>query len=153
MVMKLKGLLTVAMMVGALSAMGCKSTQADSGEVAPDENPETAPVVTQPIDTAKPQAAEHEHAGNHPATESYSYFGVRGYAAPMAPPAVKVEVMGTAPSPRHIWAPGYWRWSGREYLWSPGRWIVRREGFTWLNPHWENRYSHWYYIPGHWRRF
>ncbi len=144
--MKLNGLLAVALMVGSMAAVGCKSRQADDSAVAPEENPDTAPVVTA---TAAAQPAEK--SGSHAGTEVDS-LGIRGYISPMAPPALKVEVMGAAPSPHHFWAPGYWRWNGHEHSWYGGRWLARREGYNYYGPRWENRYNRWHYYPGYWHR-
>jgi len=149
MVMKLNRLVAVALMVGSMTAMGCKSRHAtDESAVAPEENPDTAPVVTA-------QAAAHpaEHAGSNAGTSDYDSFGIRGYIAPVAPPAARVEVMGVAPSARHFWSPGYYRWNGREHIWYGGRWLLRREGYNYYGPRWENRYGRWHYWPGYWHRY
>gem|GEM_PF-6751292 len=39
------------------------------------------------------------------------------------PPPVREEVMVPAPSPQHIWIPGYWAWNGR-WVWEPGYWVI-----------------------------
>ena len=41
------------------------------------------------------------------------------------PPPPRVEVV---PAPRrdYVWAPGYWRWKGREHVWVSGRWVRDR---------------------------
>lgn len=38
------------------------------------------------------------------------------------PPPARVEYRTTAPSSRHVWVNGDWRWSGSRYQWAPGRW-------------------------------
>lgn len=38
------------------------------------------------------------------------------------PPPARVEYRTTAPSSRHVWVNGDWRWSGSRYQWVPGRW-------------------------------
>jgi len=38
-------------------------------------------------------------------------------------PPVREEVMVPAPSPQHIWIPGYWAWNGR-WVWEPGYWVI-----------------------------
>ena len=43
----------------------------------------------------------------------------------VAPPRVKVEHRGVAPSREHVWVNGYQRWDGRAYVWEPGRWEKR----------------------------
>src|SRR5678815_1929878 len=40
-----------------------------------------------------------------------------------APPPPQVETQGAAPSPRHIWTPGYWHWQGGRHAWQPGHWV------------------------------
>jgi WXXGXW repeat (2 copies) len=37
----------------------------------------------------------------------------------------------------YFYAPGYWRWAGREYVWAPGHWASRHEGYEYAHPHWE----------------
>jgi hypothetical protein len=141
--MKINGkvMVAVAMMVGALGAVGCN--QADDAAVAPQESAATAPVEN----TA---AATTQGA-------TQSWFGFRGYFgphyyAPYAPPALRVEVPGRAPSPRYFWAPGYYRWTGRDHAWVAGRWEMRRPGFEYIAPHWVRRFGRYEYIPGHWVR-
>jgi hypothetical protein len=76
------------------------------------------------------------------------------YYAPFAPPAARVEVIGVAPSARHFWAPGYYRWTGGAYTWVTGRWELRRPGLAYVGPRWVNRYGRFEYLPGRWvRRF
>ena len=139
--MKLNGrmLVVATMMVGSMAAMGCsKSSEQSTEAVAPEES-----VASAPVDSAAPNAAspgvEQDSRGFH-------------YYAPHGPPAARFEERGRAPSERHFWAPGYYRWNGREHTWYNGRWEQRREGYEYVNPHWENRYGRWEYIPGYWRR-
>src|SRR5262245_9298433 len=47
-----------------------------------------------------------------------------GVRVRMAPPPMRVEVRPMAPSPRHVWAPGYWQWRGGRHVWMAGSWIV-----------------------------
>jgi hypothetical protein len=147
--MKLNGkiLMAVAMMVGSLGAMGCNPLN-DQGNaaVAPEETPATAPVEKDGVGQANKSPGVEQNA--------YWYRGYAGprYYAPHAPPAVRYEYQGRAPSSRHFWAPGYYRWNGREHVWIGGRWDVRRDGYEYVSPHWENRYGRWEYIPGHWAR-
>jgi len=153
--MKLKGLLAAAMMVAAVSSMGCKSKQADTTDdsaVAPEENPDTAPVVTAQA-TPEP-AAKADKAGADPGVshDAYLGFGLRTYTAPIAPPAARVEVIPASPGPRYIWAPGYWRWAGHQHVWVGGRYMLRREGYRWVNPYWRSYGGRWHYYRGYWRR-
>jgi hypothetical protein len=136
--MKLYGktLVAVAMMVGVVGATGCKKNSANSEDaVAPEENPATAPV---------------EEAG---ATPGFEQDSLRfGFYAPREPPPARYENPGRAPSERHFWVGGYWRWNGREHVWVGGRWELRRERHEYIGPRWERRHTRWVYIPGHWVR-
>jgi hypothetical protein len=132
--MKLDGLVAAAMMMGTLTAVACKSRNADDGAVAPEENPDTAPVVTA-------VAADQASPG-------------RTYSAPVAPPPAPAgfEIVPAARNDRLVWAPGYYRWNGSAHVWVAGQWITRREGHTWVNPRWEERGGRWHYRPGYWHR-
>ena len=67
-----------------------------------------------------------------------------------APPTEKVEVVGVAPSPEHIWLKGHWHWNGAEYVWIAGRWEVRRAGFVWAEGHWVPRGGGFVWVDGRW---
>src|SRR6185312_2692955 len=138
--MKLNGktMVVVAMMLGALATAGCSTAQADdTGLVAPQETAETAPV---------------ENAASSAGVEKDARFF--HYYAPHAPPAARFEVRGVAPSARHFWAPGYYRWNGREHIWVGGSWVLRRDGFDFTGPRWVRRGVRFEYMPGRWvRRF
>jgi hypothetical protein len=138
--MKLNGkmMVAVAMILGSLATAGCSTAQADdAGLVAPEETAATAPV---------------ENAAQSAGVEKDSRFF--HFYAPFAPPAARIEIRGDAPSARHFWAPGYYRYNGREHLWVAGRWELRRDGFDFMAPHWVRRARRFEYIPGRWvRRF
>jgi hypothetical protein len=141
--MKLNGkmMVAVAMMVGSLAAMGCSKADAqDSGPVAPEETAATAPVES--TETVAANAA----SGVEKDERRFHYY------APHAPPAARFEHRGFAPSERHFWAPGYYRWNGREHVWFGGRWELRREGFEYVAPHWQLVFGRWEYLPGRWVR-
>jgi len=136
--MKLDGktMVAVVMMVGSLAAAGCNAASAqDSGPVAPEET-----VATAPIDNGS------ANSGVEKDERVFHYY------APHAPPAARFEVRGVAPSARHFWAPGYYRWNGREHVWMGGRWELGRDGFQFIAPHWENVFGRWEYFPGRWVR-
>lgn len=137
--MKLNGklMVAVAMMAASVAAIGCTTADAATGLVAPEENPATAPV-------------ENGTAKASPGVEKDALFF--RYYAPFAPPAARVEVVGVAPSARHFWVPGYYRWTGREYVWVTGRWELRRPGLEYVGPRWVNRYGRFEYVPGRWVR-
>jgi hypothetical protein len=138
--MKLNGkmMMALVMVVGSLAATGCSTASAaDSGPVAPEETAVTAPV---------------EGAASNAGVEQDARFF--RYYAPFAPPAARFEVRGVAPSARHFWAPGYYRWNGREHVWVGGRWELRREGLEFVGPRWQRAGSRFEYLPGRWvRRF
>jgi WXXGXW repeat (2 copies) len=137
--MKLNGkaMVAVAMMVASVAAIGCNTADAQTGPVAPEETAVTAPV-------------ENGQSAAGPGVEQDARFF--HYYAPHAPPAARVEFRGVAPSARHFWAPGYYRWNGREHVWNGGRWELRREGFEFVGPRWVNRFGRFEYLPGRWVR-
>ena len=137
--MKINGKLMVAvvMVVGSLATAGCSKAMAqDAGAVAPEETAATAPVESGADAT---NAVEKDS------------LRIRFYA-PFAPPAARFETRGVAPSPRHFWAPGYYRYNGREHVWVAGRWELRRDGFEYVGPHWVRRFGRFEYVPGRWMR-
>ena len=137
--MKINGKLMVAvvMVVGSLAATGCSTAMAqDSGAVAPEETLATAPV-------------ENTASTANGVEKDARFFH---YYAPFAPPAARFEIRGFAPSARHFWTPGYYRYNGREHVWVTGRWVLRRDGFDFAGPHWVRRFGRFEYIPGRWTR-
>jgi WXXGXW repeat (2 copies) len=71
----------------------------------------------------------------------------------VAPPAARVEVVPRAPSPRHVWAPGYWGWQEhRGHVWYGGHYVVGQPGYAWEPAHWSARGGYWHFSEGHWRR-
>ena len=106
--MKLNGkiLVAVAMVLGAAATTGCKS-----GEQA--AQPEsTTPALSQ---TASETPAVKDEAATVVATSTVRLA---------APPALRVEVQGRAPSAHHVWQRGYWRYDAprADYVWAPGYW-------------------------------
>jgi hypothetical protein len=68
------------------------------------------------------------------------------------PPEPRVEVVPRSPSPRHVWAPGYWGWHPQHgHVWHGGRWVVGQPGYTWEPAHWSERGGYWHLVEGHWR--
>jgi len=76
-----------------------------------------------------------------------------GYYADVAvaPPPPRVIV---TPGVRagYVWAPGYWRWNGRQHVWVDGRYLRERRGYHWHPAHWEARGSRYHFEQGHWER-
>jgi hypothetical protein len=70
----------------------------------------------------------------------------------VAPPPPRVEVIGVAPYPGHVWIGGYWGWSGRAHHWVPGRWEAPRHGHRWEPHRWERHDRGWRERPGRWER-
>ena len=127
-----KTMIVVAMMASAVAATGCSKADVD-GAVAPEETAATAPV-----DGAQTASVEKDE-------QHFQYY------ARVAPPAARWEDRGRAPSARHFWAPGYWRWNGREHVWFGGRWEMRRDGYEYVSPHWQMDHAgRWEYLPGRW---
>jgi hypothetical protein len=152
--MKLTGslLLVAAMVVGSFGATGCKSQDkaekiTDNGGNAeqetpatPEDNPDTAPVSTEP------EASHDSPAGLERDALVVSYW------APFAPPAVRVEERGVAPGPGYFWRAGYYGWGGRSYRWNAGRWYAPRPGYAYYGPSWHHWGGRWGYRPGRWYR-
>jgi|SRR5579863_1193337 hypothetical protein len=71
---------------------------------------------------------------------------------PPAPPAAEVEVVPAAPSPEHVWVPGYHRWWGGRYVWVAGRYERRpHPAARWEGAHWEVRPNGRVFVEGRWR--
>jgi hypothetical protein len=71
--------------------------------------------------------------------------------APVAPPAIKVEVPPTAPSATLVWTAGYWAWTGSAYIWIDGAWrMPPRTGAQWVAPSWTPRRGRLVLVPGGW---
>lgn len=141
--MKLNGRLMMAavMMIGALAATGCKRTaDAVSEAIAPEDNPATAPEVD---DDGTPSSGTPGFENN---ARRVRFYG------PSAPPAARYERPSRAPSDRHFWVGGYWRWDGRQHSWVNGRWEPRRERSSYVPGRWVNYRGRWEYVPGHWVR-
>lgn len=43
-----------------------------------------------------------------------------------APPPPRTEAITVAPSPQHVWAPGYWTRDEGGWTWRSGYWTLRR---------------------------
>jgi hypothetical protein len=139
-----KAMVAVAMILGSTVALGCNApTSAESNAVAPEETAATAPV----------ENGQSTTAGVEQDAMRFGFgFGGPRYFAPHAPPAARFENPGRAPSARHFWAPGYYRWNGREHVWIGGRWEMRRDGYEYIGPRWERRVGRFEYLPGRWVR-
>ena len=70
----------------------------------------------------------------------------------VAPPPPIVEVRPAAPSPNHVWIPGYWHWNGSRHVWVGGRWSAPRAGMRWEPDHWEHHGNVYRRVPGRWTK-
>jgi hypothetical protein len=68
-----------------------------------------------------------------------------------APPAPIVEVRPAAPSPTHVWIPGYWHWHGARHFWVAGVWSPPHVGRVWEPHRWERDGVRWRFVVGRWR--
>jgi hypothetical protein len=71
------------------------------------------------------------------------------------PPPVRYEVV-PAPRSGYVWAPGHWRWDGRQHVWVGGVWMPHRVGYTFVPDRWERYYDNgherWRYQASRWDR-
>jgi hypothetical protein len=146
-------LVAVAMIVGSFTAMGCKSSnEAKAEPVAQEQAAAETPRAEAPVvdDTATQTAVTSPGVAQ-------DAKGFR-YARP-APPALRFEVEGRAPSAHHVFQRGYWRWDAPRtvYVWSPGFWLDQLLSAPFAPP--AVRYedpgpapsAEYFYVPGSWR--
>ena len=69
-----------------------------------------------------------------------------------APPPVRYEAVGVAPTPGYFWVGGAWFWEGGRYAWHPGYWQAPRPGYHWVPHGWHSSGHAWHMSPGHWAR-
>jgi hypothetical protein len=74
-----------------------------------------------------------------------------GPAVMSAPPPDRVEVVGVAPSPAHVWVRGHWAWRGA-WVWNPGVWVVGRPGYSFVAGRWVQRGRGRIWVEGRWVR-
>ena len=148
--MNIKGMLAgLVLAVSAAAMMGCNqmpniaTDQADASQASSEEA--ASPVANwfavrtgwgRPAVVARPVVGAYWRTG---------YVRV-------APPAARYEVIGRAPSVRHVWAPGYYRWTGVRYNWVGGSWIVRRPGLRYVPAHYTTVGGYYHFVPAHWVR-
>jgi YXWGXW repeat-containing protein len=69
----------------------------------------------------------------------------------VAPPVARTEVRVAAPSPRHVWVPGYWAWRGSRHVWVSGRWrLPPGPTRVWVEPRWVSEGGQWVFYDGYW---
>jgi hypothetical protein len=75
----------------------------------------------------------------------------QGYVR-VGPPRARREIIVARPNFRHVWTPGYYRWSGVRYDWAPGYWAVPpRPRAIWVPGYWAHRPGGYFWIGGYWR--
>ena len=168
--MNIKGLVVAAAMMGsAAAAMGCNMPALD--------NVDAKDVAEQAAEGAAPEIANHFSWRvwfGAPRVEVArpvvrTYWTTRTHAAPVyvkpayvrpasyvyvrtAPPPVRYERVGRAPSAKHFYVPGYWKWNNGRHEWISGHWDMKRNGFVYVSPHWDNIGGQWRFQEGYWKR-
>ena len=149
--MKLNGsvLVAVAMMFGSIGAIGCKSGENAQPENVATESPAAEPAKTE---TASEGATKTDESVNVQAKASIGVGNERPTHryVPMAPPAPRYERIGRAPSTRHFWVNGHYKWANGRYIWIGGHWDTRRGNRVFVQPHYDRVDGKWRYVPGHW---
>ena len=65
-------------------------------------------------------------------------------------PPPRREVAVVRPGPRHVWVPGYCRWSGAHYAWARGYWTVPpRPPAVWVPGYWAPRHGGYVWVGGY----
>lgn len=108
-------LVAAAMILGTFGMMGCNKPMDITSQ------PETTPAPV--VQSDAPAAAPQQSA---PAAQPEAVSIVASTSARLpAPPALRVENPGPAPSAHHRWMRGYWRYDAPRtvYVWAPGFWI------------------------------
>jgi hypothetical protein len=78
--------------------------------------------------------------------------GLAGEDPRVGPPPLRTEAPTLQPSPNHVWAPGYWKWSGVNYEWVDGRWIKAKKNREWVAGTWEPVGNRWVWKRGKWMK-
>jgi hypothetical protein len=125
-------LAAVAMILSAATALGCNTNKKSTDEEA---------------FVAAPPAAEAPVAET-PSVGTEDHAKVTAKVQIPAPPALRVESPGRAPSAKHRYSAGFWRYdTGRRgYVWVPGHWELR-DGYAPYAPP-APRYESRLYSPG-----
>jgi hypothetical protein len=137
-------LVAVAMMLGAFGAVGCNQSNGQAAQ------PETAPVVQQPEAAPATPAAK---------SDAVSVVAATTTTRLPAPPALRFEEPGRAPSSHHRWMHGYWRYDAPRttYVWAPGFWEDANVAVPYGPPalRFEDQgrapSADYFYAPGYWR--
>jgi hypothetical protein len=147
--MNIKGMLAGLVMAGSAAAMmGCNqplASTSDPTDVAASTDEGAAPQIA---DWFAVRTGWGRPVVARPVVGAYFHTGF----ARFAPPAARVEVVGRAPSYRHFWSPGYYRWSGARYTWVGGNWMLRRPGLRYVAGHYDRIGGFYHWVPAHWVR-
>ncbi|MDS4040927.1 MAG: YXWGXW repeat-containing protein [Candidatus Competibacter sp.] len=77
---------------------------------------------------------------------------VHGPTVRTEPPPLRAEIVTVAPSPQHVWMPGYWTWRDDDWVWQPGYWEARPYAMTeWVPGQWVATTDGWLWKKGYWR--
>ena len=68
----------------------------------------------------------------------------------VGPPPPRLETPTLRPSPGHVWATGYWKWTGFNYEWLDGRWIKAKKNRVWVDGSWQQVGNRWVWKAGKW---
>jgi len=134
-------LAAVVMMVGAFGGVGCKKASSLAEADKPVEQQTEATT-----DTASNAGTQDEATATVAASVQIP-----------APPALRTENPGRAPSARHVWQRGFWRWDRAAYAWVPGHWEYLDAYAPYAPP--AARYEdpgyapsvEYFFVPGFWR--
>lgn len=68
------------------------------------------------------------------------------------PPPMRDEVVIVAPSPRYVWVPGYYSYSGGTYIWIEGSYRIPPRGkTTYVQGQWQKTPKGYKRGRGHWK--
>jgi hypothetical protein len=74
-----------------------------------------------------------------------------GYMVATGPPPMVNEVIAVSPSPRHVWMPGYYSYSGGNYVFVNGSYRIPPRGKTsYVQGNWRNTPKGYKREKGHW---
>jgi len=77
-----------------------------------------------------------------------------GYVVAAGPPLPPDEIIVAAPSPYHVWVPGYYTYTGGTYIWIQGSYQVPPRGRTrYVQGEWVKTPKGYKHGRGHWNNF
>lgn len=85
-------------------------------------------------------------------TGAHWLVGCSGYVVATAPPPPRAEIVIMAPSPRHVWVPGYYDYRGGNYVYMQGSYQIPPRGRTSYNQgQWQQTSRGYKRGRGHWK--